>query len=167
MKRNMKKYAIIIIVLAWGLVSCNQQPNDTNTLSSRIDSLERKLTQSYTPGIGEFMGSIQTHHSKLWFAGQNQNWKLADFEVHEMMEALENIQKYKSDRKESKMMDMLNPSIDSVKNAIKLKNPLLFERGFIILTNSCNSCHKATEFEFNLVKIPEKSPFTNQEFKNK
>ena len=35
------------------------------------------------PGFEEFMSNIQAHHAKLWFAGQNHNWKLADFEIHE------------------------------------------------------------------------------------
>jgi len=46
------------------------------------------------------MSGVQAHHSKLWSAGQNQNWKLADFEIHEIMEAIDNIQKYQSERKE-------------------------------------------------------------------
>jgi hypothetical protein len=35
---------------------------------------------AYTPGFGDLMSSIQVHHSKLWFAGKNQNWALAAYE---------------------------------------------------------------------------------------
>ncbi|MBO9531092.1 MAG: hypothetical protein J7514_15265, partial [Acinetobacter oleivorans] len=70
-------------------------------MQNRIDSLQSQLEHSYKPGFGDFMGRIQVHHNKLWFAGQNQNWKLADFEIHEISEAVSDIQKYQAHRKES------------------------------------------------------------------
>lgn len=87
------------------------------------------------------MMGIQTHHSKLWFAGQNQNWKLAEFEIREIKEALANILKFQSTRKESQTIGMLTLAIDTVNNAIQQKNLLLFNNSFVLLTNTCNNCH--------------------------
>jgi hypothetical protein len=154
-------YSILII----GLAACNQEKDNVQVLQNRMDRLENKLADTYKPGFGEFMSGIQAHHSKLWFAGQNENWKLADFEVHEIMEAIENIQKFQTERKESQIIDMINPALDSVNNAIQQKNPALFKSNFFLLTNTCNECHKATNFEFNVVKIPDTQPFSNQDFK--
>ena len=39
------------------------------------------------------MTYIQIHHSKLWFAGKNQNWELAKFELDEISETIEAIKK--------------------------------------------------------------------------
>ncbi len=111
------------------------------------------------------MSEIQAHHAKLWFAGINENWKLADFEVHEIMESIEDIQQFETERKESQMIEMINPALDSVYKAIEQKNPALFKRRFILLTNTCNDCHRATDFEFNVVKVPDTQPFSNQDFK--
>ena len=111
------------------------------------------------------MSGIQAHHSKLWFAGQNENWKLADFEVHEIMEAIEDIQKFQTERKESQMIGMINPALDSINNAIQQKNSTLFKSSYILLTNTCNNCHRSANFEFNVVKIPDTQPFSNQDFK--
>lgn len=127
--------------------------------------MEAKLADSYKPGFGEFMSSVQAHHNKLWFAGQNHNWKLADFEIHEMMEAIENIQKYQTERKESQMIGMIAPQLDSMNAAIQSENHAQFERSYTALTNACNECHRSTEFEFNVVKIPDAPPFSNQDFK--
>lgn len=154
-------YSILII----GLAACNQEKDNVQVLQNRMDRLENKLADTYKPGFGEFMSGIQAHHSKLWFAGQNENWKLADFEVHEIMEAIENIQKFQTERKESQIIDMINPALDSINNAINQKNPALFKISFSLLTNTCNECHKATNFEFNVFKIPEVQPFSNQDFK--
>src|SRR5689334_4746808 len=103
-----------------------------------IDSLQKQLNETYKPGFGASMSGIQTHHAKLWFSGVNQNWPLADFEVHEIQEALEDIQKFCGDRPESKSIGMINPPIDSINNAIQQKNPQLFKSSFTLLTNTCN-----------------------------
>ncbi len=96
---------------------------------------------------------------------QNENWKLADFEIHEIMEALDNIKKYQKERKESEVIDMIVPALDSVNSAIKQKNPALFKSSFIALTNKCNRYHRDVNFEFNVVKIPDQPPFSNQDFR--
>jgi len=148
------------------LTACNNQANDT-ALQAQVDSLNKQLAQTYKPGLGEFMMGIQVHHAKIWFAGKNQNWGLADFEVGEIKETLEDVKKYCTDRPEIKSLPILYPALDSVSNAIKAKNLKLFETSFVFLTNSCNSCHQSTHHKFNVIKIPETPPFTNQEFKVK
>src|SRR4030095_3557949 len=159
----------ILLLVTFGLFSCNQQ-SDTDkikVLQTRIDSLENMLNDTYKPGFGEFMSSIQVHHNKLWFAGQNQNWKLADFEIHEIMEAVEEIQKYQTERKESKLIGLITPALDSLNAAIQQKSPALFKSSYISLTNSCNNCHRATAFEFHVVKMPDNPPFSNQDFSHR
>ena len=156
---------IILILFTFGLFACNQQTDKIQILQNRVDSLQSKLADTYKPGFGEFMSSIQIHHNKLWFAGQNQNWKLADFEIHEIIENIDAIKKYQSERKESQEIDMLEPALDSMNAAILQKNPLAFKNSYILLTNTCNDCHRATDFEFNVVKIPDNPPFSNQDFK--
>ncbi|MEO7982864.1 MAG: hypothetical protein ABI688_02160 [Bacteroidota bacterium] len=149
------------------LTGCNRSATNTRQLQARIDSLEQKLSATYKPGFGEFMSGIQVHHAKLWFAGINNNWELANFEVHEIMEALDDLQTFQTERKETKNLPMLNPALDSVNKAIQEKNAVLFKNSFILLTATCNNCHKAVEFSFNEVKIPETPPFSNQVFTKK
>ena len=146
--------------------SCGQQAN-TSTLQTQIDSLTKQLAQTYKPGLGEFMMGIQVHHAKIWFAGKNQNWALADFEIGEIKETLEDVKKYCTDRPEIKSLPILYPALDSVTTSIKAKNSKQFEKNFVLLTNSCNTCHKSTHHEFNVIKTPDTPPFTNQEFQAK
>ncbi len=157
--------SLLSIVAIAGLLSCKQKTENIQVLQSRIDSLSKKIDNSYKPGFGEFMSSIQAHHSKLWFAGQSENWQLADFEIHEIMEAIEDIRTFQTDREESNLIYMIDQPLDSVNRAIEGKNKALFKTAYTSLTNTCNSCHRATHFEFNMVKIPDSQPFSNQEFK--
>src|SRR5215203_3108615 len=156
------KYLFIILIF---VCSSSCQQSNQNVLRQKVDSLEKKLANVYKPGFGEFMSSIQVHHAKLWFAGQNQNWKLADFEMHEIAETIDAIKEFQTEREESKKVDMLKPSLDAVKDAIDKKDSALFNRSYLLLTNTCNDCHKAVNFSFNVVKVPETPPFSNQAFK--
>jgi len=160
----MMKYFVPIFIAVM-ILSCKQEDRKTAQMQATIDSLQNKLNETYKPGFGEFMSAIQMHHAKLWFAGQNQNWPLADFEIHEIEESLEDVQKFCNDRPEVKSIGMINSGMDSVKNAIQQKNGQSFRSSFTLLTNSCNNCHKATDHGFNVVTIPTNPPVVNQDFK--
>lgn len=160
------KYGIIAALLT--LSACNsndpRKPTDPQSLQSQIDSLQKKLNDTYKPGLGEFMSGIQIHHAKLWFAGAAGNWKLADFEVGEIKESLDDIEKYCTDRPEVSSLPMIRPALDSVAAAVSAANTPKFQSAFTFLTTTCNSCHRATKHEFNVIKIPTTPPFSNQEF---
>jgi hypothetical protein len=158
----MKKSIFSILVCI--LFSCNQGGPDTITLQTRIDSLQRKLDKSYKPGLGEFMSGIQVHHAKLWFAGGAGNWDLADFEMKEIQEAIENIQIYCADRPEAASIPMINPALDSMNISIRDRDIVRFKNSYNLLTNSCNGCHRVTKHAFNVIQIPAEPPFSNQSF---
>jgi hypothetical protein len=154
----MKKIMIFILGLMI-FTSCSDN-------SKQIRELENKLEEvkSYKPGFGEFMSNVQIHHAKLWFAGKNQNWKLAEFEINEIKETFDDLKIYQSEREETKLIPMISVALDSVSSSIEQKDLKLFKNSFVLLTNTCNDCHLAAHFEFNKIKIPETPPFSNQVF---
>ena len=158
---------IFFAITALCLLACNQ-PGKTVQLQKQVDSLRRQLADTYKPGLGEFMTGIQIHHAKLWFAGQNENWQLANFELNEIKESVETIRKYYPERDESKMLlHLFNPVLDSMDHAIQQKNMSVFKNNYLLLTNTCNNCHHVATFSFNVVTIPSAPPFSNQDFKVK
>lgn len=156
-------FPVLVVALAMFYAGC-QNAGDTAALQARVDSLQRELSKTYKPGLGEFMSGIQVHHAKLWFAGQGKNWKLADFEMGEIREAVEDIQHYCTDRPEIKSLPMLAPTLDTMDKAIKQQDEQAFTSAFATLTNTCNGCHHATSHEFNVIKVPDTPPFSNQVF---
>ncbi len=155
----MKKIMIFILGLMI-FTSCSDNSN-------RIAELERKIENAkpYKPGFGEFMTNIQIHHDKLWFAGKNQNWKLAEFEVDEIKETFYDLKTYQPERVETKLIPMISVPLDRVSSSIQQKDLTEFKNSFVYLTNTCNDCHLAAHFEFNKIKIPDTPPFSNQVFK--
>ena len=157
--------SILFLSILLILSACSQQSWDTQKLQAQVDSLNTKLNDTYKPGLGEFMTDIQLHHAKLWFAGINKNWEMADFEMHEIGEALDDIKKYCADRPEVKSIGVIDPALKSINEAIKQKDIQSFKQGFIALTANCNNCHKSNQHGFNAIIIPTASPVVNQDFK--
>ena len=155
---------IIPITFIVFLVACNQKQDRMASLEHQIDSLGKRIDSAFAPGLGEFMVSIQLHHAKLWFAGKNGNWELANFELGEIREDLDGIQRHNKDRPEVRDLAMIFSPLDSVQSAIGQKDQVAFNRGFIFLTNTCNNCHQVTKHGFNKIKIPDSPPVTNQVF---
>lgn len=156
------RYTAIFLVLL--LASCSQPAGTDKQLQGRVDSIQHALNNLYKPELGEFMLLMQAHHQKLWHAGKAGNWKLAAFETSEMKEIIGNIRKYAADRKEVAELDILDPAIDSMASVADKKDAKLFERNFMMLTTSCNSCHTKVGYEFNKIKVPGSNSFPNQEF---
>ena len=150
-------------VYAFSFLSCNDTKR--GNVQQELDSLKTKISNAYKPGLGEFMLAVQIHHSKLWFAGTNENWPLAEFEVGEIKETLNNAIKYLPERKETKDVSMIFPALNSLKASIKNKDLKMFTRNYKMLTQTCNDCHKAVHFEFNVIKIPSTKLVSDQEFK--
>lgn len=161
---------VILWISFFLFFACTQHPSGENAAlktdqTEAGNDINRQHKQAgYQPGLGEIMSGIQMHHAKLWFAGINRNWPLADFEIKELQEAFGNAEAMKDERKEAEAIPMIYGSLDSVNYAIQQKDPELFKHKFLSLTNTCNSCHKAVNFGFNVVTIPTAPPVTNQDF---
>ncbi len=154
----MKNIKFIIMLLGVVIISCNNPPQN-HSISSDENS-----NNEYKPGYGEIMLNIQARHIKLWYAGINKNWSLADFSIHEIEEAVEKIQKYHLEKEETKHIAMMVPSIEALEKSIKDEDIDSFESQFEALTVSCNTCHQLTNHEFIQIKVPDFNPYSNQMF---
>jgi soluble cytochrome b562 len=125
--------------------------------------------EPYVPGMGEIMGATQMRHSKLWFAGKAGNWPLANYELGEIREGLDDAILYHPVFKESvpvaKILDRFTASpLKALEKAIKDKNETDFRKAFDSLTNACNGCHQAADRGYISITVPTVSPYTNQDF---
>src|SRR5882724_8837847 len=129
-----------------------------------------RTTDVYVPGLGEMMSLQQMRHVKLWFAGQAENWELADYEVDELGEGFDDIVKYHPTHKESPVAPkeaiprMVTQPLTDLRAAIEKKDARAFVQAYDSLTSACNNCHQATNFTFNAVQTPATNPYPNQVF---
>jgi hypothetical protein len=150
---------------------CNNDRTTLKTLQSEInyvnlknDSLAKEI-QQIKPGLGDFMLMVQVHHNKLFFAGKDLDWPLAQFEHDEILEILAQAEEIEKERNEVKLFKaMIYPQLDSIQLSIKKKDVIKFTSAFTNLTNACNNCHTNTKYGFNKITIPTLPPYSNQDF---
>jgi hypothetical protein len=130
----------------------------------------KKIAEPYVIGLGEIMGLTQMRHAKLWFAGQAQNWPLTEYEMNELKEGFDDAVKYHPNHKSvpqplTQMMPaFMNVPVSELEAAVKAKSLPQFTKAYDGLTASCNACHQAAEFGFNIVKRPTLPPYSNQDY---
>jgi hypothetical protein len=124
--------------------------------------------EPYAPGLGEFMTATQLRHAKLWFAGKENNWDLAAYEIDEIAEGLEDAEKQFPSRDGLPIADMIkaniDPAIEELKKAVGAGSRTQFAVAFDKLTNACNTCHAGAGKPFIRIRRPTSSPLSNQNF---
>jgi hypothetical protein len=138
------------------------------TIVSATVSATGEPAKPYEPGLVEFMLTVQSHHAKLWLAGNARNWELAEYQADELKELIEDIATrvpvYK-DVPVGKMIEAASlPPLGDVEKAIKARDGKAFAGAFDRLTAACNACHQAANRGFIVIQRPAASPFPNQSF---
>jgi hypothetical protein len=131
-------------------------------------SAQHPAATAYKPELIEFMIFTQIRHAKLWLAGNAANWELAEYEIDELKEVLENAAKHVPDYKGMPVGEMIESiamsPIEDVEKAIKAKDRMRFAAAFDKLTAACNSCHQSANRPFIVIQRPIGSAFPNQSF---
>ena len=110
------------------------------------------------------MSFISRYATKLYFAGDAENWELADIYSHEIEEISEDI----VSRGEmhdginiSELMDsMLLPQIEELEEAIDNGDREMFMDRYTVMVETCNSCHVASDYGAVKVAVPQSNPFS-------
>ena len=124
-------------------------------------SPRRQPAPAYSPGLGEIMSLQQMRHSKLWFAGSAGNWPLADYEIGELKEGFNDVDKQLGGDTVEKAV---GAQLAALEKAIDGKNRAAFATAFDSLTGGCNGCHKSLNHGFIVIQRPTVLPYTNQSF---
>jgi hypothetical protein len=122
----------------------------------------------YVPGLGEIMSLQQMRHAKLWLAGSQKNWPLAAYELDELREGFEDVQKLYPTHEGvpvgAMAASLAQAPLQGLDKAIEAKDGASFRKSFDQLTQACNTCHRAAQHAFIVIARPSASPFPNQKF---
>lgn len=133
---------------------------------------QSKLTaaeqEHYIPDLGVVMSVTQFRHFKLSYAVEVENWALAQYEVGQVRDSLVTAAKlypvYENVEQAKLIMEVSKPALIALDKAIKEKNRTAFKAAFNDLTTACNGCHQETNLGFIVIRVPTRSPFSNQVF---
>lgn len=118
--------------------------------------------------LAVLMLRMQTHAGKLHFAAEANNWPLTNFYLHELEEAMEEIEAAHIVEDGHKVSEMagrfLKPPLEGMEAAAKASDAKDFGLQYDTLVTACNGCHKATEHGFIVIQRPSAPIWTHQRF---
>jgi hypothetical protein len=125
---------------------------------------------AYRPSLGDLMTTtVQPRHIKLALAGKEKNWPYAEYERHELEEAFEHAAhiwpQWRSTPIGEMMSALTEAPMAALSQAIKAENAAQFTAAYGKLTETCNACHQAANRGMIVIKVPDSSPFADQDFR--
>lgn len=113
------------------------------------------------PGLGEIMTLQQLRHIKLWFAGRAGNWQLAEYEIGELNEGFEDVNRLLGGDTVDKMV---GDPLKALQKAIEDKDRAAFTSAYDKLSAGCNYCHRTLDHGFIVIQRPALLPYSDQLF---
>jgi len=126
------------------------------------------------PDQAHAMADVGAHFTNLWFAGQNDNWPLAQFCLDETKSHLRWAVRIIPKRKdgEGREIDLQGiltaletTMLKDLDASIKEKDRAKFEAGYKLQLEGCMACHKASNKPYLRLRIPEKADAGILEFR--
>lgn len=147
---------LFILISSFGLFACNQKTVKETSQGEWIKGTETeqiKTIEKQFRGFDNAMVETGYRYQELYWAGQDQNWEYADYQIEKIKIAIENGLERRPKRAKS-AEHFLTYILPEMKKSIQSRDTALFNKGFQVLTINCNSCHAMEKVSFFTVKIP-------------
>ncbi len=123
----------------------------------------------FNPSFGDLMNTlVQPRHAKLGMIGQEQNWVLAAYELHQLKDALANTAKWRPRFRNMPVPELMEAltgePVKALEQAVQARDARQFAAAYDRLTAGCNACHTALGHAFVVIQVPDQSTFANQNF---
>ena len=158
------------LMVALSAFACSREPTDSSApapsqaadraapsegaawlLSGDNDERLAKVAK-HLRGFDVAMVETGYRYGELYWAGQDQNWDYAKYQVEKIRTAVQNGVERRPRRSQS--AQMLEGALPGVEEAITARDPALFTERFKLLTATCNACHQAERVPFVHVRPP-------------
>jgi hypothetical protein len=135
-------------------------PDELAALKADVELLKQKATDQ-----SHVMADVAHHFSCLWFAGEKENWALADFFFSETQSHLRWAVRVIPVRKDAAGRDVdlrgilqgiETSSLKELHDAVAAKDKARFESAYRQMTQSCASCHTASAKPYLRPKVPDR-----------
>lgn len=162
----MKRLLGLLIGLPLSLIS----PIAGTAEPSAVAPTSPPVPAEYRPSMGDLMTmAVQPRHIKVGVAGRNKNWAYATYEISELRNAFARIARTiptnQSADTATMIAAMIQEQLNAVEKAIKAGDAQQFHDSYERLTQACNACHQAQSHAMVVIKVPEESPYSDQDFR--
>ena len=144
------------------------KPDDLASLNAEVARLKGMVTDQ-----SHVMADVGYHYCNLWFAGQGENWPLAQFYCDETRSHLKWAVRVIPVRKDREGRDVdLRAILDALEQttlkdldlAVKSKETEKFSAAYKAQLENCMACHRATSKEYIRLHVPERADAGMVEF---
>ncbi len=142
----------IALILIW---SCGNNP-EQNAEGKWIKGTEEeklKILENQFRGFDMAMVETGYRYQELYWAGQDENWEYADYQIEKIQKALENGLERRPKRAKS-AKHFLTVALPEMEKALEKRDTVVFNKNFQMLTNNCISCHAMEKVPHFTVKKP-------------
>lgn len=169
MKATLAPFVVVLLLAGCNPPGAPDSNADIARLRAQVEALEarqKELSKNTAPKaeLGQQMLLLQLRHGRLWAAGRDQDWLLAQFQLAELNEALDDVVEQNGDAAALQPQQLsvvlpaiMKPAIAQMRTAIDDHNLGEFEKAYDGLSNACSSCHQAAGHGFLVIQRP-KSP---------
>ena len=147
------KYLTFLFILSF-FSACNQKHEAVQGQWIKGNEQEKLETiENQFRGFDMAMVETGYRYQELYWAGKDENWEYADYQLEKIQKALENGLERRPKRKSS-AQHFLTVTLPQMNEALKKRDTVVFNKNFQMLTNSCVSCHAMEKVPFFNVKTP-------------
>ncbi len=156
MNRTLITLIFMSLMAAIAISSCstNQTESAQGEWITGTEQEKLSLIEDHLGGFGRTMMEVGYRYTELYWAGQDENWLYAAYQLEEMEEALENGFERRPARAASAETFMQN-SLPRMMEATQENNRDRFHDVFQSFTLQCNMCHALEEVAFIAIKEPQ------------
>ncbi len=147
----MKKYNLLYFVLLF--VSCHQKETTDGDWIKGSENEKITTIEKHFRGFDNAMVEAGYRYQELYWAGQDQNWEYANYQVEKIKLAIQNGLERRPKRAQS-AQQFLNHALPEMQKAIQTQDTVVFNKVFANLTINCNNCHAMEKVTFFNVNAP-------------
>lgn len=159
---------VILAVLSAASAGCGRAaPTAAPEDVKRVEDLaaEVKTLRELATDQAHIMADVGDHFTNLWFAGEAENWPLADFYLGETKSHLKWAVRAKPIRKDNAGRDVNlgnileafeNSQLTQLKQAVDRKDKPAFGAVYKESLSVCYACHKASDKPYLRPQVPAK-----------
>jgi len=149
---------LLIGVFLYGCNSNNSnqhQAGDDRWLTS-IEDENKQIEAIQRQFRGFDMAMVETgyRYTELYWAGQDENWPYAEYQLKKLRKAIE-MGLQRRPKRAASAQPFLNGVLPEMEKALDQEDIEAFREKFNILTQGCNSCHAAERISHFEVHPPE------------
>lgn len=147
-----RAWLFVLTILLFGCDSSSEPSGKDGWLKGNPQAKFETLSK-HLRGMDMAMVEIGYRYVELFWAGQDQNWEYAAYQVEKIRTSLENGLERRPKRAKS-AETFLTIVLPLVKESVEKRDPVLFQERFVSLTSTCNACHEMEQMKFIPVAPP-------------